>query len=321
MKKPHSLLFLGGLGDGVATVDYMADLVTALEPTPWSIFTVNLSSSLDGWGRGSLDLDIEEIAQCVQYVREYKTAKFGSGRVAVMGHSTGSQDVLSYLYRPNPLPRSPGINLGLTYVKRPVIDGAIMQAPVSDREAILNVLEDGTHRDSPASITEHYNKMIDFARKNTFAADGTVDVMLPIEWTTRIYPVTTPISCRRFLSLASPDSPERPSSDDLFSSDLSDDRLRQTFGAIATQGLLRHKLMVLYSGRDRSVPKRVDKHKLLERWQKAANQDGKVEIWDSENSMVIPNASHALSDPDQEKPRRILVAMVTNYLKALENLP
>lgn len=298
----------------------MEDLVAALEKTPWSIFTLQLSSSYDGWGSGSLDQDIEEIAECVNYVREYKSVNFGPGRIAIMGHSTGSQDVLSYLYRPNPLLKSPGCHVEINSVKRPVIDGAIMQAPVSDREAILNVLENGTHRDSPSAIREHFNKMVEFARRNTSSGDGTMDVMLPIEWTTRIYPVTTPISCRRFLSLASPDSPKKPSLDDLFSSDLSNDRLHETFGAIATQGLLRHKLMILYSGRDRSVPKWVDKSNLMQRWKTAANQNGKVEIWDSENSMIIPNASHALSDPDQHEPRRILVSRVTNYLKTLEKM-
>lgn len=48
---------------------------------------------------------------------EYKGIKI----VVIMGHSTGSQDVIHYLTSPSPSPR-------------PKVDGGIMQAPASDRE-------------------------------------------------------------------------------------------------------------------------------------------------------------------------------------------
>jgi hypothetical protein len=97
---------------------------------------------------------------------------------------------------------------------------------------------------------------------------------------------------------------------------LSDARLNQTFGMVGTRRLLKQKLLVLYSGRDQSVPEWVDKEALLRRWQKAIDAGGR-QLWDH-RSMVIPGASHALSDPDQAEPRRILVERVTAYLNDVQ---
>jgi hypothetical protein len=79
---------------------------------------------------------------------------------------------------------------------------------------------------------------------------------------------------------------------------------------------LNQKLLVLYSGRDQSVPDWVDKEGLLRRWKKAINAGGR-QFWDH-RSMVIPGASHALSDPDQAEPRRILIERVTSYLNDIQ---
>ena len=128
----------------MASTSYMSSLVYALQPTQWSLFTLNLTSSYTAWGLGHLDRDTTEIAQCIEYINEYKQAKFGGGgKVVLMGHSTGSQDVLHYLYRSNPHTSLSSFDQDLQHIKRPVIDGAIMQAPVSDREAIHWVLEKG----------------------------------------------------------------------------------------------------------------------------------------------------------------------------------
>jgi hypothetical protein len=102
----------------------------------------------------------------------------------------------------------------------------------------------------------------------------------------------------------------------LFSSDLSDEQLGKTFGMIREQGLLRGKLMVLFSGADQSVPAWIDKETLLYRWRKATDHNGEAEIWD-DNSGTIPNASHALSNDDQAEPRKFLVDKVLGYLSAL----
>lgn len=304
---------MGGLGDGLGSVDFLGDIVRALDGTEWSIFSLILSSAYGGWGMGRLGSDIDEMAQCVDYIREYKEPQFGAGKVVIMGHSTGSQDVMHYINCANPRPAHPVFDRAYAPITRTPVDGAIMQAPVSDREGILWVVKCGTERDSPAAMRELYNTAVENARRNTYEEELGVDTIVPLSVTGRIgYPTTAPVSSRRFLSLVSPDSPEKPEEDDLFSSDLSDAQLRETFGRVGERGLLKQKLLVLYSGRDQSVPPWVNKEALLKRWQAAINAGGR-EFWDP-RSLIIPNASHALSDTDQAEPRRILVERVTAYL-------
>ncbi|KAJ5232737.1 Protein of unknown function DUF1749 [Penicillium chermesinum] len=314
-QKPHSIIFIGGLSDGLGTVEYTSDLVAGLEDTQWTLINLVLSCSYNGWGMGRLGADIDEIARCVQYIREYKEPHYGPSKIVLMGSSTGSQDVLHYLHCPNPRSAHPILDRDWTPVTRPPIEGAIMQAPVSDREGILQEISNGTDRDSPVQMRELYERAVAAARGRTF--EDEVDTVVPLSVTARIgYSTTTPVSSRRFLSLISPDSPGHPTEDDLFSSDLSDGRLAETFGMVGVRGLLRQKLLVLYSGRDQSVPPEVNKQALIERWAKAIDADGSS-FWDR-RSLVIPNASHQLSDPDQAEPRRILVRTVKGFLEDLE---
>ena len=319
IRKPHSFLFIGGLGDGLATTSYMVDLVRALQQTEWSLFTLNLTSSYQAWGLGHLDRDTDELAQCVQYIKDYKTRQFGNGKIVLMGHSTGSQCVLHYLYRPNPHASLPAFDPTLDHVNRLPLDGAIMQAPVSDREAIQWVLHWGIGGTTPAEARVIYEKLEAMAKENVRQCDKAFDTMLPISMTSQIgYPANTPISSRRFLSLVSPDSPQSPQDDDLFSSDLSDDHLKKSFGMIKQQNLLKYKLMVLISGADQSVPDWVDKENLLVRWRKATDHNGETSIWDQAHSAIIPGASHALSNDDQAESRKFLTEKVMRYLDDLE---
>lgn len=295
-------------------------MVRALQPTEWSLFTINLTSAGQAWGVGHLDRDTGEIAQCINYIREYKDAKFGPGasgaqnKIVLMGHSTGSQCVLHYLYRPNPHTSTPSFDPWLEHALRPSIDGAIMQAPVSDREAIMWVLRHGIGDRSPETCQEAYAEMEKLAR--AAQRDGTLDgAMLPLALTDRIYPANTPISCRRFLSLVSPDSPHTPGEDDLFSSDLPDEQLAKTFGLVAQSELLKGRMAMLHSGADQAVPDWVNKQELLDKWGRAVDHDGKYTIWDAEHSGVIPNASHALSNDDQAEPRQWLCKRVLSFLK------
>lgn len=317
-QQPHSILFVGGLGDGLATTSYTADLIRALQPTEWSFFTLNLTSSYQAWGLGHLDRDTDEIAQCIRYIKSYKNAKFGNSKLILMGHSTGSQCVIHYLTRPNPHTFIPPFDPELQHVERLALDGAIMQAPVSDREAIQWVLHHGIGGKSQSEVRAIYEKLKSIAKESTLHGTSS-DVMLPISMTSQIgYPPNTPLSCRRFLSLISPESPGSPSEDDLFSSDLTDDQLGRTFGMIKQQGLLKHKLMVLISGADQSMPDWINKEELLSRWKNATNQNQSTGMWDGEHSGVIPDASHALSNDDQAEPRKFLVDKVLSYLQTVE---
>lgn len=307
----NSLIFVGGLTDGFCTVPYVSQMAAALEPTDWSLFSILLSSSYGGWGIGSLDRDVEEIGQCVRYIRDLKAARLPgappeSGKIVVMGHSTGSQDVLHYLYQANPIPHT-DFDLGLQQMVRPELNGAILQAPVSDREAIWDAIESAAE---PNELRDAYEQLVSLAQRYPYTGDN-LDSLLPLDMTAKLGLPGDPVSSRRFLSLASPDSPGNPSEDDLFSSDLSDKRLQETFGMIATRGVMKSKILVLYSGNDEFCPKSVDKERLLQRWKTATEAGGAS--WDSENSGVVPGASHNVADDGQKD----LMDRVLHYLHSL----
>lgn len=310
--KPNSLIFVGGLTDGFCTVPYVSKLAEALEETNWSLFSVLLTSSYNGFGTSSLDRDVEELGKCVQFIRDLKAdqtpgAPSVSGKIAIMGHSTGSQDVLHYLHAPNPLPKTK-FDMGLQYIVRPELDGAIMQAPVSDREAILDVIKSAHN---PNETRDAYDRLVNAAKTQPLAHDGT-DSILPMNMIAKVgLPGDAPLSARRFLSLASPDSPASPSDDDLFSSDLSDKSLGETFGAIGSRGILQSKLCMLYSGSDEYCPSWVDKENLMGRWKQATEAGGAK--WDMETSGVVPGASHNVKDRGQKD----LLDRVLRYLKSI----
>ncbi|KAJ3495718.1 hypothetical protein NLG97_g3187 [Lecanicillium saksenae] len=318
-QKPHSVLFIGGLGDGLATSSYTADIVHALQSTKWSFFTLNLSSSHSQWGLGHLNRDTQEIAQCVEYIKDYKSAKYGEqNKLVIMGHSTGSQCVLNYLSQRNPISTEAEFDKDLKHFLRLEVDGAIMQAPVSDREAIMLVLRDGFAGRSPEELKAIWSQAEEFSEAVMKNEPQFIDTIIPLWMTAPIYS-NIPISVRRFLSLTSPDSPHRPGEDDMFSSDLPDDALGNTFGMITDRGLLKYKLMVLMSGSDSAVPNWVDKDELLSRWKAAADKSQLGSIWDDAHSGIIPDASHALSDPDQAEPRKWLANRILSYLDTLES--
>ncbi|KAL4975323.1 hypothetical protein BDW66DRAFT_137872 [Aspergillus desertorum] len=329
--KPHTLLFISGLGDGLGTVAYLDDIVAALEDTQWSVFSPVISSSYGGWGTSGLGKDIDEMARCVEYIRQYKTgSNMGETqrKIVIMGHSTGSQDVLTYISSPNPRKTQPGLDPrhGHGHKRmpplRPGVDGAIMQAPVSDRQAIQTVLNEGNERHSAEYMRKVVNDAITYAKNHTYEDYDSLDTIIPLPITAAIgYPASTAVSSRRFLSLTSPDSPASPAEDDLFSSDLSDERLQKTFGMVRHRGVLKGErgLLVLYSGRDPSVPAFVDKDGLLKRWRSATDGEAKREYWHDESG-IIPGATHTLEGPGQIEQRKELVRRVGVFLTDVESV-
>ncbi|OAL73886.1 esterase [Trichophyton violaceum] len=305
--KPHALLLIAGLSDGLCTVPFMNDLAVSLESTNWSVFYVLLSSSNTGWGLSSLDKDVEELGRCIDYVKALKAREYQGepGKVAIMGHSTGSQDVLHYLYTQAP------------EQTRSAVDGAILQAPVSDRESTLSILETGTANDSAEVVNEIFYELVDVAKSNLNETDN--GYILPVSMTSRIgFPSNVAVSSKRFLSLTSPDSPESPLEDDLFSSDLEDKRLQETFGMIGKRGHLKGSILVLPGGSDEYIPEWVDMESLLKRWETVtkAGSDNPA-IW-NENSGVVPGARHSPQGKWQVKPIQDLLSRVQKFLASLE---
>ena len=251
---PNTLLFIGGLSDGLLTVPYTPYLAKALTPN-YSLVEILLSSSYSGWGASDLGQDVKEIAQCVSY---FQTLRPG-GKVALMGHSTGSQDVMHYLV-------SPG--------ERPKVDGGILQGCVSDREGMAMYM-------GPDVL----DRSVKLAQQYVRAGKG--KDILPDSATMGFMPV--PVSATRFLSLASP-APDFAGEDDYFSSDLDDERLRQTFGKVGKVGT---PLCILYGEKDQHVPEFVDKAALVERWTSHVRNGGGVV---EEGSGVVPGATHTLKE-------------------------
>jgi len=159
------------------------------------------------------------------------------------------------------------------------------------------------------------------------------------------YPLmgSVPTTVARFLSLASPDSPASPGADDYFSSDLGDATFRSTFGKLAScahvvpankQATATKTLLVLVSGSDEHVAKRIDKEALYARW-KAATASGSSSSSSNNNnnstspsdsspsaavsphSLIVKNALHDISGASVEARTARLIDMrgaVLSYL-------
>lgn len=178
--------------------------------------------------------------------------------------------------------------------QRPKIDGAIMQAGISDREA-FDVMGD----------PEHKKRSVDLAQR--YVREGRGNDVLPDSITNMIF--AAPISANRWLSLVSP-GPEHAGEDDYFSSDFDDERLRGTFGKIGSTGT---PMLILYSGSDAHVPENLDKQLLLDRWSRIINEGGGVV---DPRSAIIPGASHTLKELGQ--PTKDVFERVNVFLKRVE---
>ncbi|KAF1808320.1 siderophore biosynthesis lipase/esteras-like protein [Eremomyces bilateralis CBS 781.70] len=250
---PSHLLWIGGLGDSLHTVPYVHRLAHSLPPT-WRLTEVQLSSTRDGWGLSSLSKDADELAACISYLRAARAAP----KIALMGHSTGCQDIMYYLTRGR-------------HAERGRVEGAVLQAPVSDREGLVD--------DLPEGVYEGLNELA-----KGWVAEGRGEDVLPRE---RVRPfVKAPVTARRWLSLA---SPGKDGEDDFFSSDLTDGQLRGSFGVVGGKKV---PLLILFSGSDEHVPAKVDKKALVERWTGFVEREGG--IVDGE-SAIVKEATHNMA--------------------------
>ncbi|PBP24518.1 DUF1749-domain-containing protein [Diplocarpon rosae] len=274
--RPQNLIiFIGGLSDGLLTVPYTTPLAIAL-PETWTLAQVHLSSSYLGWGTSNLQRDVFELSKCVTYFRNIK-----SGKIVLMGHSTGCQDIMEYL-------------TGADHSLRAKIDGGILQGPVSDRQAIVSGLDPALYVGSCAIA----QGMLDIG-------DG--DEIMP-SYSMKSFFGTAPVSAKRWLSLA---SPNHDGDDDFFSSDLSDERLMQTFGKLP-EGV---PVCLVHSEKDEYVDASVDKEALIKSWIEIIKKSkGSV---DEINSGVVEGATHNLKGCSEEVVGR-LVDRVLGFLDGLE---
>lgn len=298
------LLFIGGLGDSFETVPYVSAMAQALRH--WRVCHVQLSSAGKGWGMSSLDQDCDEIDLAVKWAKSHFAEEGSAGNVVLIGHSTGCQDVLHYLHSS---PRSGEA--------RSPVQGAILQAPVSDRDALLSKIEKDPEK---RAIYEHCLK---FA--SSLDEDEQNDMIIPLPWSEEIISFNrTPVSVSRFLSLASPESPGNPGPDDLFSQDATRERLEATFGKLGSSKAFavpsdakargRPSILVGLMGADEYVSASVDTDVLLLRWKKAIEKDGTAIL--DEDSGVVKGGKHNLrgKDGERKEARDDFVKRVKAYL-------
>lgn len=179
-------------------------------------------------------------------------------------------------------------------VARPSLAGAILQGGVSDREALEMLLSKDVY-DSSVRLAQSY------------VEEGHAEDVLPASIGEFFQ---TPISAKRWLSLASP-PPTHDGQDDYFSSDFDDERLKRTFGRI---GITRTPVQILYSEKDQYVPDSVDKARLVERWESHIRHgEGVVD----DESGIVEGASHNLEDASAEVVGK-MVRRVVGFLRRIE---
>lgn len=267
------LIWIGGLFDTYHSVEYTYTLAKRL-PSDWSLAQVNLSSAATGWGTSSLGRDVSELSKIIGYFR--KTRK---GKIVIMGHSTGCQDCMHYITSKD------------ENGHREKVDGVVLQAPVSDAEAMAQAM--------PKERLEQANKLAEH-----WISTGREEDCLPQSLTSGIFS-KCPVTARRWLSMSSPGG---KGEDDYFSSYLSDERLRITFGKVNVP------LLILMGEKDEYVPPQVDSKALVARWVDIMTES-KSPV-DNQSKELLGGATHNLNgDPAQVVDE--LQKRVTAFLKTI----
>ncbi|KAI6683784.1 hypothetical protein NL676_029697 [Syzygium grande] len=245
----QQVIFIGGLTDGFLATDYLEPLAIALDKEKWSLVQLLMSSSYSGYGTSSLQQDATELDQLISYLIN----KEDSEGVVLLGHSTGCQDIVHYMRTNAACSRA--------------VRGAILQAPVSDREYNATLPETAT--------------LIDLA--STMIKEGRGSELMPRE-----ADESSPITANRYYSLCA-----YMGEDDMFSSDLTDDQLRMKLGHMCNT-----PCQVIFSMADEYVPEYVDKKSLVERLCRSLGGAEKVEIEHGNHSLSnrVSEAVQAIVD-------------------------
>lgn len=275
----NTLLWIGGMFDTFLSVTYALRIAETLPPN-WRLITASLGSAGKSWGVGSIAQDAEDMAKLVTYFKQQRP----EGKIVIMGHSTGCQDCMEYV-------------VGAKAEERPPVSGVILQAPVSDREAMAHHL--------PKAFLDEANQL---ALK--MCREGHDKDAMPHRFSKQMGGRIA-ITARRWIDIASP-GPDHSGADDYFSSDLPDERLKSTFGKLPAST----PLLILYSGSDESVPASVDKLNLVSRWTKVV-QDSGGNV-DRSNGGIVLEATHNLNGCPEHVVRD-LVQRVAGFINQLED--
>ena len=121
---PNKLIFIPGLTDTMGVVPYLPSLASVLNDLEYSLIQFVKCSDLGGFGTSSLEGDAQEIAQLAEHLLTRSDSPC-TGKLVLMGHSTGCQDVVTFLSEER---------LNLKTGQQILVHGGICQAPVSDSE-------------------------------------------------------------------------------------------------------------------------------------------------------------------------------------------
>ena len=113
----NALVLIAGLTEGFLALAYTEALSRALLGEDYSVVMVNLSSSWSQFGFKSLSTDCRELEKHVSFLK----TRFGVGKIVLLGHSTGAQDVVYFLRHGKPATTS-------------LVNAVILHSGVSDRE-------------------------------------------------------------------------------------------------------------------------------------------------------------------------------------------
>jgi len=275
---PNTILWIGGLGDGLLTVTYPSKIAASLPPT-WVLAEVLLKSSYNGWATGRLSRDARELGECVAYFKNLRPGR----KIVLMGHSTGCQDIMEYL-------------VGEDAQSREGVDGAVLQGGVSDREAWADMLSAEEEKRAFDGIVCKAKEMIDA---------GDERGIVPMKDNVVAKELGAPMSAYRTYSLLA-----KGGDDDYFSSDLSDVHFATTFGKIPHAT----RMCLLLGAEDPYVPKSVDKTALLQRWTRIV-REGEGEV-DEKHGGIVEGAHHNLNG-DPEEVVKGLVERVVGFVGGL----
>ena len=261
-RRQDVVLFIGGLGDGFLTVDYIPFLAHRLADINWGFVQCQIRSSFYGYGIGSLEKDYDDLSACVKYLRS-----IGKRRVVLFGHSTGTQDCVKYIGRMQD--DAADLDIQLT--------AAILQAPVSDREG----------QDMPADLRKQY---LDQAMH--LCRTSAPDELLPREAGRRTG--GAPITAYRYWSLQAPNG-----DDDFFSSDLhGTERERAIWCSMAKAHI---PLLVLEGERDQYIPDHVDRAALIQQWAECFRQESSGESQSLGTFEIVQDGDHTLSSTHAQR--------------------
>ena len=240
----NAIIFIPGLMSGFMGTTYVEHLSKELTAKDFSLVQVNLSSSFYQFGTSSLQKDCIELTQLVKHIKnEYKFQK-----IVFLGSSTGTQDALWFAKH------SEACKL---------IDGFILQAPVSDRDIIAEM--DSTPR------------MLEEARK--LRAASKIDALLSEKL------IGAPITAFRYLSLA-----ERLGDDDMFSVDLTMEELKSIIPKVQVP------IALCYSAEDQSVPNKEGQREMTKKLR------GVLEETSPRVDVKYFSGDHWLSKPEHYQP-------------------